>query len=472
MNTDKSHLAPRQSIALITLAPKLSSQDNSQNSHAQADDFQADDFQTNRADHFSSILGLAQSLTKLGWQIDIVTAQTQPDEPRLLEPSPFCRIVRLPSTLPQATTPSHFLEGISAFVQDFYAFQTKQGTNYPLIHTLDAEAGQVGLYLKQICAMQWVHTIWRAIWREQICAENNSSLPLAAPIKSVCDLQTAYSSADQVVMFLSESQPQRLNRFYQDLNFRSPHSNSSNGSKTSISRADAKRQLGLSPLDLVGLYQGSFRPIAGIDVLIEALALHRDRLLSSSGNIARPLKCLFVCERSEFKERQRIQQRLEELNLDSLIHWVEGFERESLCQAAADLRLLPSLWEPFGTAALSALDCGVPAIASNVDGFRFTIIPEETGLLVPPNDPMALSEAIDQVVFNDMWMQRLRRQTADASMSNWHRTAAHLSDLYRRILAHTLSPIVPQPQNPYILTIPPKSVQSTARITEALMQVS
>jgi glycosyltransferase involved in cell wall biosynthesis len=258
------------------------------------------------------------------------------------------------------------------------------------------------------------------------------------------------------------------------MNFRSPCLDCQNSvSNVQISKADAKRQLGLSPLDLVGLYQGSFCRIAGIDVLIEALALHRDRLRSSSSKAARPLKCLFLCNRSEFEEQQRIQQRLDELDLGGLVLGVvQGSEREWLYHTAADLRLIPSLWEPFGTAALSALDGGMPVIASNVDGFQFTIIPEETGLLVPPNDPIALSEAIDRVVSNDMWMQRLKRQTTDAIASNWHRTAAHLSDLYRRLLAHTLSPMVPISHIPRVLTVPSTSVQATAQTRQDLMQVS
>jgi glycosyltransferase involved in cell wall biosynthesis len=433
MNTVKLNSTPRQSIALLTLAQNFP--------HPQTD----------CTTHLSDSLKLAQSLTKLGWQIDLVTTQAQPDEPKITEPSPFCRIVRLPSNLPEASSPAAFLEDVSAFVEDFYAFQTKQGTSYPLIHTLDGEAGQVGLRLKQTRAVQWVHTIWQ----EQP------------------NLQAAYSPADQTVVFRSGSRSQRLEHSLRDLDSRSPHPSFSKGS---ISKSEAKRKLGLSPLDHVGLYLGSFHSIQGIDVLIEALALHRDRLQRATGTTARPLKCLFVFNGSEFQE-QRVQQRLEELNLNHLVLLAEQDScKEDLFHAAADVRLMPSLWEPFGTAALSALDCGMPVIASNTDGFRFTVIPEETGLLVPPNHSIALSEAIDRIVFNDMWMQRLKRQTADAS-SGWDRTAAHLSDLYRRLLAQTLSPFIPQPQNSYTLSIPSTTLVQAAAPTAAdfmqdLVQVS
>jgi glycosyltransferase involved in cell wall biosynthesis len=59
-----------------------------------------------------------------------------------------------------------------------------------------------------------------------------------------------------------------------------------------------------------------------------------------------------------------------------------------------DLFLLPSESESFGLAALEALACGVPVIASDVGGLPEVVRHGETGLLVPPRDPAALARAI------------------------------------------------------------------------------
>ena len=58
-----------------------------------------------------------------------------------------------------------------------------------------------------------------------------------------------------------------------------------------------------------------------------------------------------------------------------------------------DLFLLPSETESFGLAALEALACGVPVVASNVGGLPEVVRHGETGLLVPPRDPPALARA-------------------------------------------------------------------------------
>jgi len=64
------------------------------------------------------------------------------------------------------------------------------------------------------------------------------------------------------------------------------------------------------------------------------------------------------------------------------------------CLAAADVVALPSRQEGLGVAALEAMAAGRPVVASRVGGLAEAIVPEETGLLVPPGDPMALATAL------------------------------------------------------------------------------
>ncbi|MBI3971824.1 MAG: glycosyltransferase family 4 protein [Chloroflexi bacterium] len=54
----------------------------------------------------------------------------------------------------------------------------------------------------------------------------------------------------------------------------------------------------------------------------------------------------------------------------------------------------PSLKEGWGRTVLEAAACGVPAVASDVPGLRDSVLPNETGLLVPPTKPDALAGAV------------------------------------------------------------------------------
>jgi glycosyltransferase involved in cell wall biosynthesis len=146
-----------------------------------------------------------------------------------------------------------------------------------------------------------------------------------------------------------------------------------------------------------------------------------------------------------------------------------------LYYTAADVCVIPSRYEPFGSAALAALDHKIPIVASDVQGLRFTIVPEETGLLVPPGDAVAFADAIHRVLWDELFACRLKRQTTDGVISSlsWNQVAAHLSDLYRRRLAGLITAVVPDVQNPCILYLPSEIFSpSTVDFDQELMQVS
>ncbi|MGN6562951.1 MAG: glycosyltransferase family 4 protein [Thermomicrobiales bacterium] len=67
--------------------------------------------------------------------------------------------------------------------------------------------------------------------------------------------------------------------------------------------------------------------------------------------------------------------------------------------AAADIVLgMSFVNETFGISLCEALACERPVIASDFGGFREVVRPGETGLLVPPQNPVALAAAIDTLL--------------------------------------------------------------------------
>ena len=61
--------------------------------------------------------------------------------------------------------------------------------------------------------------------------------------------------------------------------------------------------------------------------------------------------------------------------------------------ATADLFLLPSQEEAFGLAALEAMSCGVPVIATKVGGVPEVVEDGKTGFLLPPGDVESMARA-------------------------------------------------------------------------------
>jgi len=65
---------------------------------------------------------------------------------------------------------------------------------------------------------------------------------------------------------------------------------------------------------------------------------------------------------------------------------------------AMDIFILPTHREGFPNVVLEAAACGLPVITTESTGARDAVIPEVTGLLIPPRYPMAIAEAALQLI--------------------------------------------------------------------------
>jgi len=92
--------------------------------------------------------------------------------------------------------------------------------------------------------------------------------------------------------------------------------------------------------------------------------------------------------------RQATEQRAEQLGVAAAMR-ILGF-REDVPDLlrAMDLFVLSSRWEGLGRSLTEALYCGLPAVATAVEGVPELISDGETGRLVPPQDPEALAQAV------------------------------------------------------------------------------
>jgi glycosyltransferase involved in cell wall biosynthesis len=117
--------------------------------------------------------------------------------------------------------------------------------------------------------------------------------------------------------------------------------------------------------------------------------------------------------------------------------------------------------------------CGTPVVASDVGGLKFTVVPEETGLLVPPQDGTAFANAIERILTDDIWVRKVRRQASARVQQNfsWTGVAVQLSDLYRRLMAQSLlAPSAFTALDPMAAT--PENIATAAVRAENLVKAS
>jgi glycosyltransferase involved in cell wall biosynthesis len=74
---------------------------------------------------------------------------------------------------------------------------------------------------------------------------------------------------------------------------------------------------------------------------------------------------------------------------------------------SADVVACAPWYEPFGIVPLEAMACGVPVVATAVGGMLDTVVPEVSGLHVPPRDPAALATALQRLLGDEHARQQM-----------------------------------------------------------------
>ncbi len=86
--------------------------------------------------------------------------------------------------------------------------------------------------------------------------------------------------------------------------------------------------------------------------------------------------------------------------------YIEG-EDLAAVYASCDLFVFPSTTDTFGNVVLEAQASGIPVIVSDAGGPQENVLPGETGLIVPGNDPESLGVAITALLDDPARLQRM-----------------------------------------------------------------
>jgi glycogen(starch) synthase len=169
------------------------------------------------------------------------------------------------------------------------------------------------------------------------------------------------------------------------------------------------------------LYAGRIDPRKGIDTAISALArLPGDAVLEVVG-------------RGEGDHEQQLRAHAKQLGVAARIGWPGMVPRTEMPQryAAADAILFPARWqEPWGLVPLEAMAVGRPVVATGTGGSGEYLRDGENCLLVPPDDPDRLADAVQRLGDDAALRKRLR--------AGGHETAATYTDAeFNRALARS-----------------------------------
>lgn len=171
------------------------------------------------------------------------------------------------------------------------------------------------------------------------------------------------------------------------------------------------------------LYVGRVSREKGLDVLAESF---RKAVKMRDG-----LQLIVVGDGPYFKEMQRILRGMP-------VTFTGVLKGEPLAQAyaSADLFVFPSATDTFGNVVLEAQSSGLPVIVTDKGGPAENVLPNETGLIVPADNPDSLLRAIIHMVDTPERIEYMRlkarahveKRTFDATfLKTWEIFGSHVA---------------------------------------------
>ncbi|MCL4397644.1 glycosyltransferase family 4 protein [Patescibacteria group bacterium] len=141
----------------------------------------------------------------------------------------------------------------------------------------------------------------------------------------------------------------------------------------------------------------SLIPRNGIDTLIEAC-----------GDLDIPFELTVA---GEGPQRRELENLVTKLGLTDKIVFLGRVDSEKIPQllAKSDLFVRPSRFEGFGNSFIEAMAAGIPVIGTPVGGIIDFLDNNKTGLLVTPDDPTGLAQAIEKIYKDSKLREKLVR---------------------------------------------------------------
>lgn len=101
------------------------------------------------------------------------------------------------------------------------------------------------------------------------------------------------------------------------------------------------------------------------------------------------------------------------------IHFTGYVQDPAPYYRAMDVMALPTWREGFPNAVLEAQASGVPVVTTTATGARDSIMPEVTGLLIPPGHPTAIAEAVLKLLRDPARRQRMGKEARDWVLAHY-----------------------------------------------------
>ena len=368
----------------------------------------------------------ARELGRMGHRVDIFTRRTAKVGDPVIALAENVRLVHL-STGNGINVPK---EALHRHIADFHtaleSFRNRHFLDYDLIHSHYWLSGSLGEMARE--SWQRPHII---TFHTLGAVKNSTGVRETEPPLRIATEKNLAATCERVLSTTAKDKVQ-LVRLYDavadkigvvpcgvDLNLFRP-----------LDTAAARHRLGFAPDHPIVLFVGRFDSVKGIDRLVTAMTYLRRRdslrlVLVGGDGLASPAT-------------RRLQKQARDLGLQDTVMFAGRIVQDRLppYYSAADVLVVPSLYESFGLVGLEALACGTPVVATPVGAMESILQLGRTGQVVTEAAPRLLAEAIEAFLPNK---DRKTVSAADIRASvlqfSWSKVATALAAEYAEVCA-------------------------------------
>lgn len=377
---------------------------------------------------------LSQEFSRRGIAVDVYTRSQNPDAPRLAELGEHGRVINIKAGPEQPYNKNKIYNHLPEFVANVKAYNH----SYDIIYSHYWLSGLAANSLRQswdIPMVQMFHTLAEMknrVAQDASQQEPEQRLNCEGEIMRFADRLVAATPIEKNHMtWHYGANPQKIDVVPPgvDLNRFNP-----------LDRREAKEKIGMPPDDQMILFVGRMQPLKGVDILIEALGLVRQKEPKLAQNICVSLIGGDPQPDSEVEKREleRLNNLRKKLDIEDLVTFLGAKDQDTLVYyySAAEMVVMPSHYESFGMVALEAMACGAPVIASDVGGLPFNIEDGFNGYLVPGRDPRALADKIILLLKYPALRDQLSEQAqAWVARYSWVNIADEILEVFERTLS-------------------------------------
>lgn len=390
---------------------------------------------------------LSLTLGQRGMTVDIFTRSQSDTTPMVVPIAPGVRVVSLPAGPTTPYDKYHILHHLPEFLQRMLSFGKEAAMRYDIIHSHYWISGVAALQLRPIWqspVIQMFHTLGamkNRVARGKEETEHMERMRIEHTLLQESDVIVAATPLDRAHMLqIAESDNVPVHVIPCGVNLHQFYP---------MPPAQARVKLNIAPDEQILLCTGRMEPLKGMDWLIRAASIMIERQPSLRGR----LRVLLIGGESETNahawntEQQRLDALRNELGVVPHVTFLgkQAHEDLVLFYAAADVCVVPSLYESFGLVALEAQACGKCVVASDAGGLRYLIEDGKNGLLFPPTQADILAEKLLFLLQNEVERRRMEEAALQHAQSlSWDHVTNEIIQRYQHTVA-AYNPTIVEP---------------------------